>query len=143
MMTKIVSVAFAALIVVTFVTAEDSDEFKKWKDRFQKTYSDKSVKCEAAARKTFEENKAAIDKHNKDANATYTQKANAQTDMSKEEFEKYRTGLKSNKTAKSVRSSNGNDKALAEKIKKLNETSSSTRKNVKATGVADSLDYSR
>jgi Cathepsin propeptide inhibitor domain (I29) len=147
-MAKLTILTLVILSTVATFAAQDAsaDDFKKWKDRYNKSYQKKDGKTEAAARKNFEKNVAAINKHNNDPNATYKQKANSHADMTQEEFERTRCGYKpskENKTSKKVKSSNGDEKVLAEKIKEMNETQSKTNKKVKATGTADFMDFSR
>jgi outer membrane biosynthesis protein TonB len=88
-MNRIGIIALAALLTIVVVAAK-SPTFDEWKKQAKKSYPD--PKTEAAAKKVYDANAAAIDKHNSDPKAPYKQKVNAQSDMTKEEFQKTRTG---------------------------------------------------
>jgi Cathepsin propeptide inhibitor domain (I29) len=140
-MAKFAILTLVVLSTVATFAAQDAsaDDFNKWKDRYDKSYQKKDGKTEAAARKNFEKNVAAINKHNNDPDATYKQKANSHADMTQEEFERTRCGYKpSNETSKKVKSSNGNGIVVEEEIKKME-----SNKKVKGAGDPASLDYSR
>jgi KDEL-tailed cysteine endopeptidase len=127
----------------TFAAQNNSaDEFNKWKSQYGKNYQkkdEKDKKTEIAARKNFEKNVAAINKHNSDPKATYKQKANSHADMTQEEFERTRCGYKpSSERSKKVKSSNGNGIVVEEEIKKME-----SNKKVKGAGDPAFLDYSK
>jgi predicted DNA-binding WGR domain protein len=138
-MNRIALTTFATFLLFVAVAAQ-KDAFSKWKEQHKKD-GYKDDKTESAARKTFNDNAVAIDKHNRDPSATYKQKPNAYSDMSSAEFEKQRTGYKeptedNKQNGKSVKSSSGGSKLPSYETMKKEQA-----ENVGAR-VPTSLDYS-
>lgn len=131
-MFRITTFVFAGLLFALVANAlkeSPSETFKRWKAENNKTYTEKSSKTESAAQKTFEKNKAAIEKHNKDPEVTYTQKANSHSDLTPEEFKKYRTGDKVPENEDKKKGAKDMSRYRSENNKAINNESS----NIKST----------
>lgn len=88
-------------VLATFVHCQKNDTFNDWKQKYGKSYNQAdSIKNEAEAKKTYDENAARVAKHNRNPKATYKQELNSEADLTPEEISKYRNGVtyKSNNT---------------------------------------------
>jgi hypothetical protein len=144
-MNKFLLFTLLSTVFCVFVAGQDQPSFDKWKEQNKKTYPNAAT--EAAAKKNYEKNAAAVNANNKNPKSTYKQKVHAKSDKSEEELSKKRDHYSIEKEKKEVAKENpkkvkssGARKAdsWAEKMKK----SAADNEKRDEASIPASLDYS-